>query len=82
MFSMCSELTPRAPVPDNRTPQLMQPCWAIFFRVVEFCFLDRIQRGKTFSKYVPILLGVPARFVETRGQTSFLQYVFDCPHLK
>ena len=25
MFSMCSELTPRAPVPDNRTPQLMQP---------------------------------------------------------
>ena len=25
-FSMCSELTPRAPVPDNRTPQLMQPC--------------------------------------------------------
>ena len=26
MFSMCSELTPRAPVPDNRIPQLMQPC--------------------------------------------------------
>ena len=25
MFSMCSELTPRAPVPDNRIPQLMQP---------------------------------------------------------
>merc|ERR1712014_359821 len=23
---MCSELTPRAPVPDNRIPQLMQPC--------------------------------------------------------
>ena len=27
MFSMCSELTPRAHVPDNRIPQLMQP-WA------------------------------------------------------
>ena len=26
MFSMCSELTPRSPVPDNRIPQLMQPC--------------------------------------------------------
>ena len=26
MFSMCSELTPRAHVPDNRIPQLMQPC--------------------------------------------------------
>ena len=25
-FSTCSELTPRAPVPDNRIPQLMQPC--------------------------------------------------------
>ena len=26
---MCSELTPRAPVPDNRTPQLMQPWTSI-----------------------------------------------------
>ena len=26
MFSMCSELAPRAHVPDNRIPQLMQPC--------------------------------------------------------
>ena len=25
MFSMCSELTPRAPIPDTRIPQLMQP---------------------------------------------------------
>ena len=24
---MCSELTPRAPIPDTRIPQLMQPCW-------------------------------------------------------
>ena len=33
MFSMCSELTPRAHVPDNRIPQLMQP-WkeTIFFK--------------------------------------------------
>ena len=30
MFSMCSELTPRAPIPDTRIPQLMQPCrWVI-----------------------------------------------------
>ena len=27
MFSMCSELTPRARIPDTRIPQLMQP-WA------------------------------------------------------
>ena len=26
MFSMCSELTPRAPIPDTRIPQFMQPC--------------------------------------------------------
>ena len=25
MFSICSELTPRAPIPDTRIPQLMQP---------------------------------------------------------
>ena len=29
MFSMCSELTPRAHVPDNRIPQLMQP-WRFY----------------------------------------------------
>ena len=26
MFSMCSELTPRARIPDTRIPQFMQPC--------------------------------------------------------
>ena len=26
MFSMCSELTPRARIPDSRIPQFMQPC--------------------------------------------------------
>ena len=25
MFSMCSELSPRARIPDTRIPQLMQP---------------------------------------------------------
>ena len=33
MFSMCSELAPRAHVPDNRIPQLMQPCQIVLFRV-------------------------------------------------
>ena len=27
MFSMCSEHTPRARIPDTRIPQLMQPCF-------------------------------------------------------
>ena len=30
MFSMCSELTPRAPIPDTRIPQLMQPCKCVY----------------------------------------------------
>ena len=33
MFSTCSELTPRAPIPDGRMAQFMQPClsmWAIW----------------------------------------------------
>ena len=29
MFSMCSELTPRARIPDTRIPQLMQP-WPLY----------------------------------------------------
>ena len=28
MFSTCSELTPRAPIPDGRMAQIMQPCIA------------------------------------------------------
>ena len=35
MFSMCSEFTPRAPVPDNRIPQLMQPCSYITMPIKE-----------------------------------------------
>ena len=33
MFSMCSELTPRARIPDSRIPQFMQP-WSmeLFFQ--------------------------------------------------
>ena len=30
MFSMCSELAPRAHIPDTRIPQLMQP-WSHTF---------------------------------------------------
>ena len=48
MFSMCSELTPRARIPDTRIPQLMQP-WTtdggieclkpinIFLKITSFC---------------------------------------------
>ena len=35
MFSMCSEHTPRAPIPDTRIPQLMQPWRATHKRSLE-----------------------------------------------
>ena len=44
MFSMCSELTPRADVPDNRIPQLMQPCSVLL------CFTLFYSVGKLVSK--------------------------------
>ena len=37
MFSMCSELAPRAHVPDNRIPQLMQPCHKYFSMLDILC---------------------------------------------
>ena len=46
---MCSELTPRARIPDTRIPQLMQPClersrfWDKHFKkVLSFCLPDKI----------------------------------------
>ena len=36
MFSMCSELTPRARIPDIRLPQLMQPCLGMCKKQVFF----------------------------------------------
>ena len=44
MFSMCSELTPRAHIPDTRIPQLMQPCLHIL----------------PFSLSVPMKQGIPS----------------------
>ena len=32
MFSMCSGLTPRAPIPDDRMAQFMQPWVVLLFR--------------------------------------------------
>ena len=43
MFSMCSELTPRAPIPDTRIPQLMQP-WSYDCPAI-------LQRGGEGSKF-------------------------------
>ena len=39
MFSTCSELTPRAPIPDDRMEQIMQPCvydYALLICIYEY----------------------------------------------
>ena len=38
MFSMCSELTPRARILDTRIPQLMQP-WNIYNKIISEGFI-------------------------------------------
>ena len=50
MFSMCSEFTPRARIPDSRIPQLMQPCESVeFFGQIEMA--KRIDR-KTLTESI------------------------------
>ena len=43
MFSMCSELTPRARISDTRIPQLMQPWLVVLVLVSQIC---RAKDGK------------------------------------
>ena len=53
MFSMCSELTPRARIPDTRIPQLMQPCmWKGRFlkKKRNIFFTKPTPRMKTFNE--------------------------------
>ena len=45
MFSTCSELTPRAPIPDGRMAQFMQPClsmWAIWGSQQPFSYVFQV----------------------------------------
>ena len=63
MFSMCSELTPRAPVPDNRIPQLMQPCqWEL---QNDFC--TRSTRWRAQMKSIFSLIAVDSAIVGLSG---------------
>ena len=45
---MCSELTPRAHVPDNRIPQLMQPC---HLEVLNFFLPDTSYESEVSNDY-------------------------------
>ena len=55
MFSSCSELTPRAPIPDGKMEQFMQPCLvegkenALYFNLIgvkRFCLFELYCREK------------------------------------
>ena len=58
---MCSELTPRARIPDTRIPQLMQPC----LQVTIFCF--NTQQCKVF----PIVLTYKRNPSEKKQNKTF-----------
>ena len=57
MFSMCSELTPRAHIPDTRIPQLMQPCERSIFHVFHVflcgaiitCFVANLEKDREYA---------------------------------
>ena len=44
MFSMCSELTPCALIPDSRIPQLMQPWWVIMYSGEFFGQIHQVEK--------------------------------------
>ena len=58
MFSMCSELAPRAHVPDNRIPQLMQP-WFLDAYKDGANALDVVARTRELKKRHRVPLVMP-----------------------
>ena len=46
MFSMCSELTPRARIPDTRIPQLMQPWFQHPHHQREAIFVHKVSKRR------------------------------------
>ena len=56
MFSMCSELTPRAHIPDTRIPQLMQPCYWPCTIIHQPVPLHTDPVPPNINQYQPILL--------------------------
>ena len=79
MFSMCSELTPRAHVPDNRIPQLMQPClehnfqptWNTIFNQPEAQFPTNLKHN--FQPTSNTIFNQPQTQLSTSLNTLFYQ---------
>ena len=75
MFSMCSELTPRAHVPDNRIPQLMQP-WLgisnleIFYGKFFWQYWQKLFLGKGRRHNLSSLVASPAATAQISGTLS------------
>ena len=83
MFSMCSELTPRACIPDTRIPQLMQPCpkyifypkyklhtlWDFVAGCAEKIFVSKFQDKSNFLRPLDIYC-IPTRHISTHHTSS------------
>ena len=58
MFSTCSELTPRAPIPDGRIEKIMQPCLEELQYIVlsQWCMIIELERKcEGFTGFVHLL---------------------------
>ena len=52
MFSTCSELTQRAPIPDGRMEQIMQPC-SIYYSICKVCTVEvQIPKVNEISRHM------------------------------
>ena len=53
---MCSELTPRAPIPDTRIPQLMQPCCGLGAKDSRGVLEGVVERGDLYGRGAAVRL--------------------------
>ena len=69
MFSMCSELTPRARIPDTRIPQLMQPWLHIDTDPIFVIFLHKCTFwAQFFSTWKRVNCGKMSQNFPIRGE--------------
>ena len=54
MFSTCSELTPRAPIPDGRMERFMHPCAQILENISENIFADLLSPSASHHRIVAV----------------------------
>ena len=78
MFSMCSELTPRARIPDSRIPQFMQPCIYVNLNI-DINISINVNININANIDIDIDINIESRSTSTSTPTSHLMST--TPHL-